>query len=141
MFKLFNKRPIQFTTLEDGFMPQAQTKLSAGYDVRSSESIHLMEGKTYLIGTNVKIAKCNPKYFLELHPRSSIRKKLGVEGVGIIDSDYRQEIKMIITPNKDYNLTKGERIAQLIPKLCLDVTNAEIKKVTRNGGFGSSGVK
>ena len=138
MFK-FNNKPIKFIASELGFMPQAQTKLSAGYDVKSGITINMIQGKTYLIPTRVSLAKCDPKYFLELHPRSSLRKAIGVEGIGIIDSDYRNEIVMVITPNKTYTMTKGERIGQIIPKKVHRVTNAEIKPKNRFGGFGSSG--
>ena len=139
LFKsIFNKRPILFTA-PSGFMPQAQTKLSAGYDVKAKKNYKLVKGVKSLIGTNVKIRSCSKDYYLELHPRSSLRALIGCEGVGVIDSDYRKEIMMIVIPDKDYIINRGERIAQLIPKKVLRVTNCEIKQNTRTGGIGSSG--
>jgi dUTP pyrophosphatase len=132
-----NNRPIQFIA-PAGYMPQAQTKLSAGYDVKAKKNYKLVKGEKTLIGTNVSIKSCSKDYFLELHPRSSFRAVVGCEGIGIIDSDYRKEIMMIVIPNKDYIVNRGERIAQLIPKKVLRVTNCDIKSEFRTGGIGST---
>tara|TARA_R110002153_G_scaffold214301_1_gene366884 strand:- start:380 stop:829 length:450 start_codon:yes stop_codon:yes gene_type:complete len=141
LFKsIFNKRPIQFTA-PSGYMPQAQTKLSAGYDVKAKKNYKLVKGETCLIGTNVRLSKCSPKYYLELIPRSSLRKKLGITGIGVIDADFKGEIMVIMCPNKDYIINRGERVAQLIPKKVLRVTNGLIKNVDRVGGIGSSGTR
>ena len=141
LFKsIFNKRPIQFVA-PSGYMPQAQTKLSAGYDVKAKKNYKLIKGEKALIGTNVAIKKCSKDYYLELHPRSSLRAKLGCEGIGVIDSDYRKEIMMIVIPDKDYIINRGERIAQLIPKRVLRVTNCEVKQEARTGGIGSTDTK
>lgn len=89
-------------------------------------------------------------HYFELHPRSSLRAKGLGGGVGIIDMDYRDEIKMVITnpiDNEikhtaigDYRISKGAKIGQLILKrhegwlLSAEYTKDE----ERNGGFGST---
>jgi len=123
---------------EADYIPCKQTENSAGFDVRSTQDIFLKAGESYLIGTGVKIKSAPTDYYLELHPRSSIRYKAGCEGIGIIDSDFRDEIKVIFHPKRDFVILKGDRIAQLIPKRVYDVMEAPVKISSRSGGFGST---
>uniref|UniRef100_A0A8C3KKL8 dUTPase-like domain-containing protein n=1 Tax=Calidris pygmaea TaxID=425635 RepID=A0A8C3KKL8_9CHAR len=62
---------------------------------------------------------------------------------GIIDSDYRGEIKIMVwTPNPPCTIAAGERIAQLIslPSLSpLTGDTAASAPIRRAGGFGSTG--
>jgi len=98
-------------------------------------------------------------HYLELHPRSSLRAKGLISNTGIIDLDYKDEIKIIIHNPVDvkqivengYNYTilvdsddcefvikKGDKIAQILLKehkgYLLGVSSDE----ERNGGFGST---
>ena len=89
-------------------------------------------------------------HYLELHPRSSLRAKGLIIGVGVIDLDYPDEIGLIVhnpiandikhNSNGDYTINKGDKIAQCTLKehkgylLCIE-SDAE-----RSGGFGSTGV-
>jgi len=127
-----------FDADHQNFMPCKQTLQSAGFDVKSVEDVEMKAGESYLIGTGVKIKSAPNDFYLELHPRSSIRYKAGCEGVGIIDADFRDEIKVILHPKKDFVILKGDRIAQLIPKRVYDVMEASVKQSSRNGGFGST---
>jgi dUTP pyrophosphatase len=84
-----------------------------------------------------------------LFPRSSISSRHGVSlanCVGVIDADYRGEVKVALINHSDepYTVRNGDRIAQL---LIMPVESAEwCEKPTLSdtergdGGFGSTGV-
>ncbi len=77
------------------------------------------------------------------------RSGLAAKGIdaqgGVIDSDYRGPVSVILAnaTEKDYYISKGERIAQLliIPVVCCPpviVTDLE-GTIRGDGGFGSTG--
>jgi dUTP pyrophosphatase len=66
---------------------------------------------------------------------------------GVIDSDYRGDIGVILyntDKNIDFEIKKGDRIAQIIFEACytvtLNETNALDNTSRESGGFGSTGV-
>jgi dUTP pyrophosphatase len=120
------------------YSPTKQTTHSAGYDVCSRETISMSAGEAYMIGLGIKLVDAPSDYYLELHPRSSLRFKCGVSSVGIIDPDYRDEIKIIFYPQFDYTIHEGDRIGQLIPKKIYDVMDCPVNDINRSGGFGST---
>jgi deoxyuridine 5'-triphosphate nucleotidohydrolase len=128
----------RFKTENIDLMPIKKTKYSAGYDVFCNEEIRMRKGYCYLVGTGLYIEEAPEDFYLELHPRSSLRYKIGCEGIGIIDPDYREEIKFIFYPKKDYILKVGDRIGQLIPKKMYDVMDCLESEDDRFGGFGST---
>ena len=90
----------------------------------------------------------SPEYVALIFARSGLAVKKGVtlsNCVGVIDSDYRGELKIgLIHQSKEaYTIEKGERIAQLvIMPVCLpQVVEAENLDETDRGagGFGSTG--
>ena len=159
-----------FKSINGGQLPQRATKYSAGFDVYANEDVVIGAGETKLIGLGIaldddtlrvlanglnvwrgmELHEVNDMYFA-LHIRSSLRAKgLTSLGTGIIDMDYRDEIKMVIhNPTSPVDLLfqphaeikKGDKIGQLI--LCRHegwLLPLEYKKdVERGGGFGSTG--
>jgi deoxyuridine 5'-triphosphate nucleotidohydrolase len=120
-------------------LPVSQTKRSAGFDIKSNESMSMSAGECYILGTGVKLTSGVMGYHLELHPRSSLRFRAGCEGVGIIDSDYRDEIKMILYPQIDFIIKKDDRIGQLIPvRGYSELMDCKVQEVERSGGIGST---
>ena len=131
------------------FTPKHQTKFSAGADLIAAEDTIINPNQTVLVSTGYffsedvlsKLQKYN--LVVNLHARSSLAWKknlLLMNGVGVIDADYRDEIKVMyrnvgLEPIK---LEKGERIAQLVP-LAYVSDIFEVIENERNGGFGSSG--
>lgn len=131
------------------FKPKHQTKFSAGADLIAAEDTFIKPSQTVLVSTGYffsedvlsKLQKYN--LVVNLHARSSLAWKknlLLMNGVGVIDADYRDEIKVMyrnvgLEPIK---LEKGERIAQLVP-LAYVSNIFEVIENERNGGFGSSG--
>ena len=87
-------------------------------------------------------------YEFQIRPRSGLAMKNSITVLntpGTIDADYRGEIKVIIINlgNKDFEITNGTRIAQMV--LC-PISKAKLLEVedldstTRgDGGFGSTG--
>lgn len=85
-------------------------------------------------------------YYGRLVARSSLaRNGIDVAG-GIIDSDYRGDLKVILVNNGEepLRITEGERIAQLIIEKysTMPIISSETLTSTRRGqgGFGSTGV-
>lgn len=136
-----------FKSLNGGLLPQRATMLSAGFDVFSNEDIVIDASETKIIGLGIQLDLQVRllEYYLELHPRSSLRAKGLGGGIGIIDIDYRDEIKMIITNPSDrqerYTIKRGDKIGQLILKRH-EGNLMPIEYTLQNervGGFGSSG--
>lgn len=80
-------------------------------------------------------------------PRSGLAAKHFIDiGAGVIDSDYRGEVKVLMFnfSEEEFKVSVGDRIAQLIVE---KYTRTEIEEVTDltdsergAGGFGSTGV-
>ena len=81
-------------------------------------------------------------------PRSGLALKHGVSLVntpGIIDAAYRGELQVIMInhdPTSDYQVRRGDRIAQLIVQSIVTVEWSVVDELDgndRGGGFGHSG--
>ena len=128
----------------------------SGYDVTAAEEAMVIKDAHGYISflsydTGIVVSPPENIYFL-LYPRSSIRKyDLSLSNsVGVIDTSYRGNILVCFTPTiytrklddlKVYDC--GDRIAQLIPQIRLDITLKESDLVGNSErgsmGFGSSG--
>ncbi len=130
-------------------LPCRATADSAGADLCAciDDDIALMPGERRLIPTGIAIAV--PTGFGGfVFPRSGLSSKFGVSlanCVGVIDSDYRGEVKapVINHSSEPYTIKVGERIAQLVimpVDLCEYGFSDELDKTERGeGGFGSTG--
>lgn len=85
----------------------------------------------------------NKSYMLV--PRSSIYKTplRQCNSIGIIDSMYRDSLKIAVDniSDKDYNITKGQKLFQIILPTLEDfglVLTEQLSESTRGSGFGSS---
>ena len=125
-----------------GNEPKYMTAGAAGADLICNETMTIGE-KVALVptGTYVEIPD---GYFGCLLPRSSTCIKHGLvlaNSMGVIDSDYRGEIKCAFKNLTDSPVTiqKGERIAQLIILKFerLQYVNGDLTETDRGeGGFG-----
>ena len=89
-----------------------------------------------------------PGCYGRVAPRSGLALKKSIDiGAGVIDSDYRGEVGVILFNfgNKDFIVNMGDRIAQLIfekiktPKI---KETDELEGTDRGiGGYGSTGMK
>ena len=74
-------------------------------------------------------------------------KKFIDVGAGVIDADYRGEVKVLLFNfgDEDFKIPKGERIAQLIIERIALTKLEEVEELTDTkrgaGGFGSTGTK
>jgi dUTP pyrophosphatase len=120
----------------------------AGLDLYAREdAIIRARGGRLLMPTGVAVAI--PHGYMGLAvPRSGLALKHGITLVntpGIIDSGYRGELKVVMIntdPDNDYEIKRGDRVAQLIISRYDNVTWTEVAELTgldRGGGFGHSG--
>lgn len=137
---------------ENAVIPHRATEGSAGLDLCAcmDEPLTLAGGETALIPTGLAIALPSAQYGAFVFARSGLSIKHGIgllNSVGVIDSDYRGEIKVgVINQIKEpYTVQPGERIAQLVvmPVSVMPVEEAaDLDETERGtGGFGSTGTK
>ena len=124
-------------------IPTHKTTGSAGADLICAKEVTIQPNETALVSTGAYVPSGLPKGIaLLLMARSSIafkKRLLLSNGVGLIDSDYPDEIKCMYTNlnSEPVTLEKGERIAQLMPvQFTYGVFPVENNK--RCGGFGST---
>lgn len=131
----------------NGKLPSRATPGSAGYDLYSAESVEIPRGTTRAVKTSVAL-EIPVGYCGKICSRSSHSLERSVEvGAGIIDSDYRGEIKVILhtlgNGDQSYAIRIGDRIAQLVLMPVIMPEMIEVKELcpsTRGlGGFGSTG--
>lgn len=135
-----------FRVLKDGTSPTRGSKYSACVDLYSSADVTIGAGDTKLVGLGVAIddrkirdmvwdiKACTPEelmreihkfkksHYLQLMLRSSLGKKglILPNGVGVIDLDYEDEIKMIVhNPISEQNVfnISADLIHTLIERL------------------------
>jgi len=99
-----------------------------------------------MISTGLKVAHIPHGFRLDLYDRSGFRAK-GIFGssVGIIDEDYRGELKVILfnSTDKDFIIKIGDRIAQAalrpVQQVSYEFTETFEDTERYEGGFGSTG--
>ena len=131
-------------------VPFRATKGSAGMDLKAciDEPVTINPGERRLISTGLAVALESADYVAYIFARSGLAVKLGItlsNCVGVIDSDYRGELKvgLINQSNEPYTVNCGERIAQLVisPVILPQILLVDsLEETERNaGGFGSTG--
>jgi len=95
--------------------PQKGLSLKAGHDLYSIENILIRANNRALVKIGLAIAVPEGTYG-RIAPRSGLATKGITVDVGVIDADYRGEVKVLrVNHGKlDYEVKLGERIAQLI---------------------------
>lgn len=136
---------------ENAITPTYGSLGAAGADLYAliSDSLVIKPGETVLVGTG--IAMEIPEGFVGLiFARSGLSTKKGLapaNKVGVIDSDYRGEIKVPLynQSGSAQSIEKGERIAQIVitPFLLAEFEQVDELDATDRGteGFGSTGRK
>lgn len=135
---------------EDAVLPQQMTEGAAAFDLTVMEDIFVPNVRAYdkamviPLGFAMEIPK---GYHAKIVLRSSIgmNTKLRLSNqVGIIDNDYRGEVKLLIENlgAERARIAKGTRIAQMIIEKNLDVVFEATEKLSDTkrgeGGFGST---
>jgi len=164
-----------FEVLDTVCQPTRATKYSAMVDLYARENVVIGAGETKIVPLGVKIDKGSIKdsledwehiggfmesHYLELHPRSSLRAKGLIIGVGVVDLDYNLEIGLIvhnplitgqihtgygdkklgIDIYKFFEINKGDKVAQCTLKEHKGYLLGIESDAERSGGFGSTGV-
>lgn len=85
--------------------------------------------------------------FVDAAPRSGLAWKHSIDvGAGVIDADYRGPVGIILFnhSDEDFEVKKGDRIAQLIMERIMTPDAVEVEDLDATargeGGFGSTGV-
>ncbi len=130
---------------ESATTPKRATEGSAGFDLYFSESKPVVIPAGMRVTLSTGIACKIPMGFCgQIWPRSGLASR-GIDVLGgLIDCDYRGEIKVMLINHSPNMLTidPGERIAQLVVSVFLeDAQEVEHLDDTERGtgGFGSTG--
>ena len=136
---------------ENALLPVRGSAFAAGYDLCAciENPMLVAPHETVKIGTGISAA-IPVGWFGAVFARSGLAIKHGIgllNSVGVIDSDYRGEIKVgvINQINEPYTIEPGERIAQLVVMPVCPVDTVEVESLDETargeGGFGSTGTK
>ena len=149
---------IELILLTNGKMPIKGSQHSAGYDLFSSENTVVPPRARKCIETGVKLKHLDSGFYIRIAPRSGLAVKKSIDiGAGVVDSDYRGEIKVVLINNSDneFSINIGDKIAQFIVEKyeqntlikCynnegVEVNSEELSIIERGeGGFGSTGLQ
>lgn len=132
---------------DDAHVPTRASEYSAGYDLYST-GVHVIPPRgRYLIKTDI-VLQIPHGYYGRIAPRSGLALKYGLDvGAGVIDSDYRGNIGVILFNHTDdaYVVHKHDKIAQIIiiPIVTPELIEVEHTSLTVRGenGYGSSDKK
>lgn len=130
---------------ENAQPPRRATESAAGYDIYCNGHYSIKPGAFALIDTGFALAI--PKgYAALIWPRSGLAVKHGIDSLaGVIDSDYRGEVKVSLINLGDtlVEFKPGDRIAQMLIQPVYQEPVAVVDElpetVRGKGGFGSTG--
>ena len=129
--------------------PDYAYKGDAGVDLYAAQDSLLKPMERALISTGVRIA-IPEGYEAQIRPRSGLALNHGISMVnapGTIDSAFRGELKVILINfgDKEFNVRRGDRIAQMILNKVERFDFEEVPKLDtteRNEkGYGSTGIR
>lgn len=132
-------------------LPHYATDGSAGLDMRAviDETLTVEPGDTVLVPTGLAIHVADPGLAAVLLPRSGLGHKHGIvlgNLTGLIDSDYQGQVFISCwnRGSKSYEITPGERIAQMVfvpvEQVQFNVVEDFDDSERGAGGFGHSGM-
>ena len=130
-------------------IPTFGTEFSAGADLYCAEEheISVCSGQKCSIGTGISM-EIPEGYVGLVFARSGLACKNGLRlcnSVGVIDADYRGEIKVVLHNDSEYvrEIKPGERVAQMIvmpdPKVSFIEVEELSDTVRGKSGFGGTG--
>jgi dUTP pyrophosphatase len=138
---------VKIRRLADVPLPCRQTQGSAGFDLCAAEETLIPAHGFGSVGTGLAV-ELPERTEAQVRPRSGLAAKHGIgvlNSPGTIDSDYRGEIRVILfnTSDRDFQVHRGDRIAQIIFSLLADVELVEADSLSETsrgaGGFGHTG--
>ena len=133
---------------DSAIIPTFGSVASAGGDLyNAGDDIIIAPSQTVLVGTGLAV-EIPDGYVGLVYARSGLATKSGLapaNKVGVIDSDYRGEVKVALFnhSNEVRTIAKGERVAQMVIAPYLKVEYEEVEELSTTqrgeGGFGSTG--
>lgn len=131
-------------------LPEYQSEFSAGADLCACIDAPLTVGphERALVPSGIAIEPQERSCAAFVFARSGLASKKGLclaNGVGVVDSDYRGEIKVAVLNSSDtpYTIQPFERIAQLVfmpvTIACFEECDELESTLRGSGGFGSTG--
>ncbi len=125
-------------------IPAHMSEHAAGFDIYSLSGIEIDSGKTAKVPTGIAF-EVPHGFYVRIEDRSGMAVK-GIHKVGgIIDSDYRGEVFIVLhnSTSEPYKIEKHDRIAQGIITPVMQASfseSAELSETKRGeGGFHSTG--
>lgn len=129
----------------DAKIPKRGSDGAAGFDLYSNSTHELRPKDRVVVNTGITL-EIPPNAAGIIKPRSGIAVKYGIDvGAGVIDSDYRGEIKVLLINHGDevFRIKAGDRIAQILfIQVIVDAVEADsyLSETDRGqSGFGSTG--
>lgn len=148
-------KPVQLKVVSDLLLqwgtPVRQTIGAAGYDLFACipEDILVPSDATVAVPTGFALHIEDPNVVAKIYPRSGISLRNNItlaNAVGVIDSDYQGEIKVLLRNEswEDFVVRPGDRIAQMLFEPVLHPPLAVVLSFSSTtergeGGFGSTG--
>lgn len=127
--------------------PRKGSAMAAGYDITSTKDVSIAPGERAAISTDLHLA-LPAGWYGKIEGRSGLAFKHGIFCFGgVIDSDYRGEIKVLLanTEKETFHIKAGDRIAQIIIQQhwngIFDKRGVLSPTVRNESGFGSSGTQ
>jgi len=128
-----------------GALPAYGSEGAAGADLRASEAVVIPPGGRAAVPTAVRL-QIPPGHAGLVWPRSGLAVRHGIDTLaGVIDSDYRGEVKVVLVNHGDepFTIAAGDRVAQLlvqrVERALFRVADAVTDTGRGSGGFGSTG--
>ncbi|EEH11214.1 dUTPase [Histoplasma capsulatum G186AR] len=125
--------------------PTRGSAFAAGYDLYCAKAIVIPAKGKALVDTGLAIAVPDGTYG-RIAPRSGLASKHFIDtGAGVIDADYRGEVKVLLFnfSDVDFTVNEGDRIAQLVLERIYTPEVVEVEQLEESvrgaGGFGSTG--
>ncbi len=138
-------------------LPTYGSDYAAGLDLYACANYTIKPGSRECVSTGValewvknnELDENQEDFYLRIAPRSGLSYKNGIDIMaGVIDYDYRGEIKVILlnTSNSEFKISQGDKIAQAILTRIIrfnEIVECEsLDNTTRGeGGFGSTGMR
>jgi deoxyuridine 5'-triphosphate nucleotidohydrolase len=133
-------------THPDAQLPMRGRIGDTGYDLFSVADVQIPSKGSAIVPIGLTVAKMPEGIWYLILPRSGMGFKHSIQPhLGVIDNTYRGDlaVKLYNFSDKDYDICKGDRVAQIayFPLLALPPAWAEEVEETNRGteGFGSSG--
>ncbi|CDO93952.1 unnamed protein product [Kluyveromyces dobzhanskii CBS 2104] len=130
----------------DAKVPTKGSTSAAGYDIYASQPGVIPARGQGIAKTDISFTVPVGTYG-RIAPRSGLAVKHGIQtGAGVVDRDYTGEVGIVLFnhSDKDFQINKGDRVAQLILERIVEDAEVLVVESLEDtargaGGFGSTG--